>query len=90
MRARRVCLVSVFPPARVPEMDADGWTDGRAVRKAVFSMIATKRMSTLAGFSPRAQALGADIQQFKEESEKEHMDEVRGPPSLPLRVFVRC
>ena len=40
-------------------------------------MIATKRMSTLAGFSPRAQALGADIQQFKEESEKEQVDEVR-------------
>ncbi|KAI0689813.1 Pkinase-domain-containing protein [Cerioporus squamosus] len=47
------------------------------LRKAVFSMIATKRLSTLAGFSPNAQALGADIQQFKEESEKEQVDEDR-------------
>ena len=45
-------------------------------------MIATKRMSTLAGLSPTAQTLGQNIQQFKEESEKEHMDEVRCP-SLP-------
>ncbi len=42
-------------------------------------MIATKRLSTLAGFSPRAQALNADIQQFKEESEQEQVDEVRLP-----------
>ena len=50
-------------------------------------MIATKRMSTLAGFSPRAQALGADIQQFKEESEKEQVDEVRVFPVLCLLSF---
>ncbi|RPD60630.1 Pkinase-domain-containing protein [Lentinus tigrinus ALCF2SS1-6] len=49
----------------------------KTFRKAVFSMIATKRMSTLAGFSPRAQALGAEVQQFKEESEKEQVDEDR-------------
>ncbi|TFK81462.1 Pkinase-domain-containing protein [Polyporus arcularius HHB13444] len=51
----------------------------KTFRKAVFSMIATKRLSTLAGFSPRAQALNADIQQFKEESEQEQVDEVRLP-----------
>ncbi|RDX41969.1 Pkinase-domain-containing protein [Lentinus brumalis] len=49
----------------------------KTFRKAVFSMIATKRLSTLAGFSPRAQALNADIQQFKEESEQEQVDEDR-------------
>lgn len=57
------------------------WLPCVAVRKAVFSMIATKRLSTLAGFSPNAQALGANIQQFKEESEKEQVDEVRVLPS---------
>ena len=56
-------------------MDADGRTDGRAVRKAVFSMIATKRMSTLVGLSPTTQSLGHNIQQYKEESEKERLDE---------------
>ena len=66
-------------------MDADGWTDGRAVRKAVFSMIATKRMSTLVGLSPTTQSLGHNIQQYKEESEKEHMDEVRSLSSPFLR-----
>ena len=63
----------------------------RIVRKAVFSMIATKRLSTLAGFSPSAQALGANIAQFKEESEKEQIDEVRfltiSVPSCDITVF---
>ena len=59
----------------------------RTVRKAVFSMIATKRLSTLAGFSPSAQALGANIAQFKEESEKEQVDEVR---TSTLRALSSC
>ena len=43
----------------------------RTFRKAVFSMMAMKRMSTLAaGLSPGARALGQDIAQYKEESEK--------------------
>ncbi|KAI0752543.1 Pkinase-domain-containing protein [Daedaleopsis nitida] len=49
----------------------------KTFRKAVFSMIATKRLSTLAGFSPGAQTLSANIAQFKEESEKEQVDEDR-------------
>lgn len=49
----------------------------RTVRKAVFSMIATKRMSSLAGLSPTAQRFGQNIAELKEESEKEHVDEVR-------------
>ena len=40
-------------------------------------MIATRRMSSLAGLSPTAQSFGANIAQLKEESEKEHVDEVR-------------
>lgn len=40
------------------------------VRKAVFSMIATKRMSALAGLSPTAQTFSQNIAQLKEESEK--------------------
>ena len=51
------------------------------VRKAVFSMMAMKRMSTMAGLSPGARALGADIQQYKEESEKVRP---RAPLSLAL------
>ena len=72
-------------------MDADGRTDGRAVRKAVFSMIATKRMSTLVGLSPTTQSLGHNIQQYKEESEKEHMDEVRLalPCPFPITIYTR-
>lgn len=43
----------------------------KTFRKAVFSMMAMKRMSTLAaGLSPGARALGKDIEQYKEESEK--------------------
>ncbi|KAI0772983.1 Pkinase-domain-containing protein [Trametes elegans] len=49
----------------------------KTFRKAVFSMIATKRMSTLAGLSPTAQTFGQNIAQLKEESEKEHVDEDR-------------
>ena len=41
----------------------------KTFRKAVFSMMAMKRMSTMA-LSPRAHALGKDIEQYKEESEK--------------------
>lgn len=40
-------------------------------------MIATKRLSTLVGTSTSAQAFGANIAQFKAESEKEQVDEVR-------------
>ena len=39
-----------------------------AVRKAVFTMMAMKRMSSLA--SPVAENFGRDLQQYKEESEK--------------------
>ena len=43
-------------------------------------MIATKRMSTLAmgsgKFSPEARQLGENLAQYKEESEKEIVDEV--------------
>ena len=48
-------------------------------------MIATKRMSTLAGSSPTMQGFGRDIAQYKEESEKEQVDEVRTrvSPLLP-------
>ncbi|KAI0634541.1 Pkinase-domain-containing protein [Trametes polyzona] len=49
----------------------------KTFRKAVFSMIATKRMSSLAGLSPTAQSFGQNIAQLKEESEKEHVDEDR-------------
>ncbi|EJF59860.1 Pkinase-domain-containing protein [Dichomitus squalens LYAD-421 SS1] len=49
----------------------------KTFRKAVFSMIATKRMSLLAGLSPTAQTLSEHIAQFKEESEKEQVDEGR-------------
>ena len=47
-------------------------------------MMAMKRMSMLAAqLSPGARAFGDNIQQYKEESEKEHMDEVRSlSPSL--------
>ena len=48
----------------------------KTFRKAVFSMIATKRLTLLAGLSPTAQALSEHIAQFKEESEKEQVDEV--------------
>ncbi|KAH9848075.1 Pkinase-domain-containing protein [Lenzites betulinus] len=49
----------------------------KTFRKAVFSMIATKRMSSLAGLSPTAQTFGQNIAQLKEESEKENVDEDR-------------
>ena len=51
----------------------------KTFRKAVFSMIATKRMSVLAGLSPTAQTFGHNIAQLKEESEKEVIDGVRIP-----------
>ncbi|OBZ76298.1 Calcium/calmodulin-dependent protein kinase type I [Grifola frondosa] len=49
----------------------------RTFRKAVFSMMAMKRLSMFAQLSPTAQALGANIAQYKEESEKENIDEDR-------------
>lgn len=54
----------------------------------MFSMIATKRMSSLAGLSPTAQRFGQNIAELKEESEKEHVDEVRFFRSLP--AYARC
>jgi serine/threonine protein kinase len=45
----------------------------RTFRKAVFTMMAMKRMSSLA--SPVAENFGRDLQQYKEESEKEAVDE---------------
>ena len=57
-------------------------------------MIATKRMSTLAGSSPTMQGFGRDIAQYKEESEKEQVDEVRAhvppPPSPSLSPPLFC
>ncbi|PSR75649.1 hypothetical protein PHLCEN_2v8940 [Hermanssonia centrifuga] len=47
----------------------------KTFRKAVFSMMAMKRMSTLVSakhLSPEAQALGVDVARYKEESEKDH------------------
>ena len=55
----------------------------KTFRKAVFSMMAMKRMSTMA-LSPRAHALGKDIEQYKEESEK-----VRLSP-LPTAYMRAC
>ncbi|KAI0340427.1 Pkinase-domain-containing protein [Trametopsis cervina] len=50
----------------------------KTFRKAVFSMMAMKRMSILASqLGPLAQSLGDNIAQYKEESEKEIVDEVR-------------
>ena len=40
------------------------------VRKAVFTMMAMKRMSTLVSLSPGAQAFGRNLAKYKEESEK--------------------
>jgi hypothetical protein len=49
------------------------------VRKAVFSMMAMKRMSMLASqLSPQAQRLGDNIAQYKEESEKVRQSDVPG------------
>ena len=61
----------------------------KTFRKAVFSMIATKRMSVLAGLSPTAQTFGHNIAQLKEESEKEVIDGVRNPPSCVYRLLFR-
>ncbi|KAI0797364.1 Pkinase-domain-containing protein [Irpex lacteus] len=48
----------------------------KTFRKAVLSMIAMKRMSILTSqLSPQAQKLGDNIAQYKEESEKENIDE---------------
>ncbi|CDO77740.1 hypothetical protein BN946_scf184993.g3 [Trametes cinnabarina] len=49
----------------------------KTFRKAVFSMIATKRMSSLAALSPTAQKFGHNIAELKAESEQEHVDEDR-------------
>ena len=49
-------------------------------------MIATKRLTLLAGLSPTAQALSEHIAQFKEESEKEQVDEVR--PLIRYFAFI--
>jgi calcium/calmodulin-dependent protein kinase I len=48
------------------------------VRKAVFGMMAMKRMSTLAHhMSPEAHKLNEDLYQFKQESEKEILDDMQ-------------
>jgi len=54
-----------------------------AVRRAVWGITAMKRMSTLASLSPRGE-LEANIAKYKEESEKEDVDEVRLPLSFTL------
>ena len=49
----------------------------RAVRKAVFSMMAMKRMSILAHhLTPEHRQLNEDVFQFKQESEKESLEHV--------------
>lgn len=49
----------------------------RAVRKAVFSMMAMKRMSMLAHhLTPEQHQLNEDVYQFKQESEKESLEHV--------------
>ena len=54
----------------------------RAVRRAVWGITAMKRMSTLAALAnPVAGELQANIDKYKEESEKEDINEVR-PTSL--------
>ena len=52
-----------------------------AVRRAVWVIIAMKRMSTLASLSTSGE-LGAKIAKYKEESEKEDIDDVRSLLSL--------
>lgn len=51
----------------------------RAVRRAVWGITAMKRMSTLAALahSPGAGELQANLEKYKEESEKEDVNEVR-------------
>ena len=46
-------------------------------------MMAMKRMSSLASMSPTHQAMSDKMKQYMEESEKEHVDEVRA-----LSVFI--
>lgn len=49
----------------------------RTFRKAVLGMMAMKRMTTLAHhLSPEAQRLGEDVYQFKQESEKEVLEDM--------------
>ncbi|KAI0697372.1 Pkinase-domain-containing protein [Cytidiella melzeri] len=56
----------------------------KTFRKAVLSMMAMKRMSMLASqLSPQAQKLGDNIAQYKEESEKENVDEGRDVIHFP-------
>ena len=55
-----------------------------AVRKAVFTMMAMKRMSTLASLSPGAEDFNRNLQKYKEESEKVRPLVVRPRPSHPL------
>jgi len=47
----------------------------KTFRKAVFTMMAMKRMTTLASLSPGAEDFNRNLQQYKEESEKEAVDE---------------
>ncbi|KAH9944902.1 Pkinase-domain-containing protein [Amylocystis lapponica] len=46
----------------------------KTFRKAVFSMMAMKRMSSLVTMSPTHQAMSANLKQYMEESEKETID----------------
>ncbi|EMD36910.1 hypothetical protein CERSUDRAFT_83936 [Gelatoporia subvermispora B] len=55
----------------------------KTFRKAVFSMMAMKRMSSLVHMSPHAQALNENLRQYKEESEKETIDEGRDVIHMP-------
>lgn len=74
-----------FPSLREVRVRCGADKLGVVVRKAVFSMMAMKRMSILASqLGPLAQSLGDNIAQYKEESEKEIVDEVRLPSILFL------
>jgi hypothetical protein len=54
-----------------------------AVRRVVWGITAMKRMSTLASLSATGE-LEANIRKYKEESEKEDVDEVRSLLPLPF------
>lgn len=52
----------------------------KAWRKAVFSIQAMRRMSTLAALSPGGKSLGDNVRQFKEESEKVRVSHCNATP----------
>jgi len=70
--ARRTCAFH-FPSALL--ISAPVLTHYRLVRKAVFSMMAMRRMSTMAShLSPEHHRLNEDVFKYKQESEKEVLE----------------